>query len=162
MSDAPPVTHATFTVERTYPHPPRRVFFAHSDQATMRRWRVEGEGFHVSEHTLDFRVGGGELSRFRYGDGPEIACEVQFQAIVPDRRIVFSYRMVMAGQPMSVSLVTVEITPRQGGTLLSYTEQGAYFGDPAGPGGPANREEGSRLLLESLALELDRAVAVQN
>lgn len=152
----PAVTHATFSVERVYPQGPAKVFFAHADQATTRRWRVEGEGFHVSEHTMDFRVGGDELARFRFGDGPDMTCETQYHAIWPDRRMVFSYRMTIGGEPLSASLVTIELAPVGGGTRLTYTEQGTYFGDPDGPGSVSGREEGTRQLLESLAAELAR------
>lgn len=154
VSDPMPVTHATFRIERTYPHPPAHVFFAHSDAATKRRWHVESDGFEVFEHQLDFRVGGSEIQRFRYGEGPEVRCDVQFQDIIPDQRLIFSYRMSFGTQPFSASLATIELTPVASGTRLTYTEQGAYFGDP---GGPEGREEGMRQLLEALAAELDRS-----
>ncbi len=105
------------------------------------------------EHQQDFRVGGSETSRFRLQGGPEITNETQFQDIVPDRRIVFSYRMTVAGQPISVSLATMELTPSGDGVRLTFTEQGAYFGDPSAAKG---REEGTRELLEALAAELER------
>ncbi len=147
------VTHAIFTIERTYPHPPARVFRAHADKAMKRRWQVEGEGFTILDHTMDFRVGGEEVARFAFGEGPEIRTDAQYQDIIPDRRIVFCYRMSMAGQPFSASLATIEFFAVVGGTRLTFTEQGAYFGDPAAAKG---REEGSLGLLEALAVELDR------
>ena len=52
-----------------------------------------------------------------------------------------------------MSLATIEITPVDGGSRLTFTEHGAYFGDPTALAG---REEGTRWLLESLAAELDR------
>jgi uncharacterized protein YndB with AHSA1/START domain len=152
-AEPPPVIHGSFSVERIYRHPAELVFFAHADVATTRRWRVEGEGFEILEHEMDFRVDGAEVARFRYGDGPVIRMDSQFQAIEPDRRIVFTYRMAIGEAPMSVSLATIEITPVDGGSKLTFTEQGAYFGDPAAV---ASREEGTRGLLESLAAELDR------
>lgn len=153
VAEPPPVIHGSFSVERIYRHPAARVFFAHADMATTRRWRVEGEGFEILEHAMDFRVDGTEVAQFRYGDGPVIRMDTQYQAIEPDRRIVFSYRMAIGEAPMSVSLATIEITPVDGGSKLTFTEQGAYFGDPTALAG---REEGTRGLLESLAVELDR------
>jgi uncharacterized protein YndB with AHSA1/START domain len=147
------VTHATFSIERTYPYPPARVFAAHADKAAKRRWQVEGEGFTIFDHQMDFRVGGEESSRFAYGDGPQISMIAQYQAIVENRRIVFSYRMAMGDQPFSASLATIDLIAVPGGTRLTFTEQGAYFGDPDAVKG---REEGSRGLLEALAAELDR------
>jgi uncharacterized protein YndB with AHSA1/START domain len=44
MSDEYFVAHSTFTIERTYPVSPARVFFAFADKATKRRWLIEGEG----------------------------------------------------------------------------------------------------------------------
>lgn len=146
-----PVIHSTFSIERIYPHAPARVFFAHADQAMKRRWFAEGEGWSIDEYKLDFRQDGSEVSRFRYQDGPEIRYNATFHDIIPDRRIVFAYRMAIGPKPLSVSLSTIEFLPSAGGTLLTYTEQGTYFDDPSGPAG---REEGSRELLEKLASEL--------
>ena len=148
------VIHSTFSIERTYPQPPARVFFAHANEAMKRRWLAEGEGWTVNKFTLDFRVGGSEISRFRYLDGPEITYDAIIQDIVPNRRIVFAYRMAVGSNPISVSLSTVELAPSGNGTRLTYTEQGAYFDDADAP---KSREEGSRGLLEKLAEELDHS-----
>jgi uncharacterized protein YndB with AHSA1/START domain len=154
MRDEPSVIHSTFSIERTYPQSPRRVFHAFADKATVRRWRVDGDGFAVAEFTFDFRVGGGEVSRFSYAGGPEIRLDAQFQDIVPGRRIVFSYRMAIGPQPMSASLTTVELSPSGEGTRLTYTEQGAFFD---GVDSAQGREEGTRGLLDALAAELQRS-----
>jgi len=148
-----PVAHATFAIERTYPHSPARVFHALSDEATARRWRAEGEGWQIEEFRIDFRVGGGEVSRFSFQGGPEIRLDAQYHEIVPDERIVFAFRMVMGAQPLSVSLATIELFAVGRGTRLIHTEQGAYFGEGESVHG---REEGTRGLLEKLAEELDR------
>ena len=54
------VTHATFSLERSYPAPPARVFAAWADPAAKARWFAGGSG---SGHQLDFRVGGREVAR---------------------------------------------------------------------------------------------------
>jgi uncharacterized protein YndB with AHSA1/START domain len=145
------VIHGTFNIERTYPQSPAVVFSAFADQAKVRRWRVEGEGFTVHEFTFDFRIGGSEVSRFSYGNGPEIRLDAQFQDIIPDQRIVFVYKMAMGPKPFSVSLTTVELDPSGDGTRLTYTEQGAFFDSVDSAKG---REEGCRGLLEALSIEL--------
>jgi uncharacterized protein YndB with AHSA1/START domain len=147
--------HGNFTIERAYPQAPARVFTSFATEATKRRWFAEGENWHVNEFTVDFRVDGREMGRFRFKDGPEIRNDTLYQDIVPDRRIVFTYRMTVAGNPISVSLATVEMTPAGGGTRLTYTEQGAYF---EGEAAIRDREEGCRALLEALAKELGRSV----
>ena len=73
-----------------------------------RRWLAEGEGWAVFEFTVDCRVGGNETSRFSFKGGPEITYDAVIQDIVTDRRIVYAYRMTVAGKPISVSLVTVQ------------------------------------------------------
>jgi uncharacterized protein YndB with AHSA1/START domain len=146
------VAHATFSVERIYPQPPARVFAAFADQATKRRWFAEGEGWEIFEYTLDFRVGGAETSRFRFGDGPEVRMDAVVQDIIPDRRIVLVYRMAMGQKPLSVSLATVELVASGTGTRLTYTEQGSYL--DASIASAKGHEEAFRGLLEKLAAEL--------
>ena len=75
----PSVIHSTFSIERAFPQPPSRVFAAFADKATVRRWRVESEGFKIHEFTFDFRIGGTEVSRFSHMGGPEIRLDAQFQ-----------------------------------------------------------------------------------
>jgi len=120
-------THGSFTVERTYPVPPSRVFEAFCDPAIKRRWSVEADNGEVLEHELDFRVGGREITRFRFGDGPEIHSDTSFEDIVPDSRIVFVFRMRIGPRLASVAITTVELHAVGGGTELSHTEQGVYF-----------------------------------
>lgn len=145
------VVHSTFSVERTYPSPPARVFAAFSNQETKRRWFAEGEGWEVDEFTLDFRVGGREISRFRFKGGAPMGNDTVYLDIVPERRIVLAYTMTVGDKRISVSLATVEIIPSGDGTRLVYTEQGAFFD---GTDGTRRRELGCRELLEKLAEEL--------
>jgi uncharacterized protein YndB with AHSA1/START domain len=146
-----PVVHSTFSVERTYPSSPARVFAAFSNQQTKRRWFVEGEGWEIDEFTMDFRVGGQEISRFRFKGGPPMGNDTVYLDIVPERRIVLAYTMLSGGTRISVSLATVEITPAGEGARLVYTEQGAFF---EGADAVSQREQGCRWLLEQLAEEL--------
>ena len=90
---ADPVVHRTFSVERTYPAPPARVFAAFADPETKRRWVAEGPGVEVDEFALDFRVGGFERTRFRFVGGAPVRNDTLFLDIVPDERIVFAYAL---------------------------------------------------------------------
>ena len=145
------VVHNTFSIERTYPSPPARVFAAFSNQGTKRRWFAEGEGWEVDEFTLDFRVGCYEISRFRFKGGPPMGNDTIHLDIVPDQRIVIVYTMTVADTRISVSLATMEFAPSGEGTRLVYTEQGAFF---EGVDAAKQRENGCRWLLEQLAEEL--------
>src|SRR5262245_49534417 len=125
-ADQRSVAHSTFSIERTYPTPPARVFAAFSNQETKRRWFAEGEGWQVDEFTLDFRVGGHEVARFSFKGGTPMGNDTVYLDIVPDRRIVFAYTMTAGDQRISVSLATIEVTPAGTGARLVYTEQGAF------------------------------------
>jgi len=153
MDELPLANHATFQVERIYRQPPAKVFRAFADKEMVRRWRIEGDGCVVHEFTFDFCIGGREVSRFSFGDGPEIRLDAEYQDIVPDRRLAFAYRMGMGANPFSASLTTIEMIPSGSGTRLTYTEQLTLFD---GSDSAQGREEGCRLLMESLAAELDR------
>jgi uncharacterized protein YndB with AHSA1/START domain len=150
------VTHATFTIERTYDAPPRRVFNAFADPAIKRRWFAEGEGWAIEEFTADFRVGGSERSSFRFHGGPLIRNDTVYQDIVPDQRIIIAYTMMVGENRISASLATTQFEPAGAGTRLVFTEQGAFLDgyDDAG-----KREEGTRELLEALVKELQRSPA---
>lgn len=145
------VVHSTFSVERTYPSPPARVFAAFSNPATKRRWFVEGEGWQVDEFTMDFRVGGREMSRFRFQGGPPMGNDTVYLDIVPDRRIVLAFTMTVGDTRISVSLATVEITPAGDGSRLVYTEQGAFLD---GADNLQGRVAGTEELFDKLSDEL--------
>jgi uncharacterized protein YndB with AHSA1/START domain len=87
LTDQPAVIHDTFRIEKTYPQYPARVFHAFADKGTVRRWRVEGDGFKLHEFTFDFCAGGSEASRFSYMDGPEIRLDSHFHDVAPNSRI---------------------------------------------------------------------------
>lgn len=152
------VIHSTFSVERTYPTTPEKVFAAFADPAKKRRWMVEGEGFVTDEFTMDFRVGGIERARFRAVGGPlqedtPMGNDTWYHDIVPGRRIVVAYDMTVAGNRISTSLATFEFIGLNGSTQLRYTEQAAFF---EGSDGSEMRQMGWNQLMDALAKELSR------
>ncbi len=147
------VTHATFCIERTYPAAPQRVFAAFADAEAKRRWFVEGEGFTTLHYHPDFRVGGHERSGFAMEGMGEFFNETRYDDIVENRRIIFTYTMARGDSVFSVSLATVELEPVDGGTRLTFTEQGAFL---EGADGPEMRKAGWGQLLQALEKELAR------
>ncbi len=127
------------------------MFASFSDPAKKRRWFAEGEKAQIESFEMDFRVGGGERSRFRFNDGPACANDTIYQDILPNRRIVFAYTMTLGDHRISSSQATFEFFPTEMGTALIFTEQGAFF---EGADGAKIREEGWRQLFEQLAREL--------
>lgn len=147
-----PVIHSSFTLERTYPTSADRVFDAFANPVRKRRWFAEGEGFIVDSYELDFRVGGFERTRFRFGeDGPPMTYDAVYTDIEDGKKVIFAYWMTIGGQPLSSSLATVELVPDGAGTRLRFTEQVAFTD---GRDGTAERRTGTEELHEALAREL--------
>jgi uncharacterized protein YndB with AHSA1/START domain len=123
------VTHGTFSIERTYPASPERVFAAWAIRAEKNVWFGEGDDFlaSVDEYTLDFRVGGRERLAGTSPSGRMFTYDGTFQDIVDDRRIVSAYDVCVDGRRISVSLMTIELAPVPDGTRLVLTEQGAFL-----------------------------------
>jgi len=148
------IVHHTFVVERTFPTSVARVFAAFADPKKKRRWFAEGEGWKVDEFLADFTVGGREVSRFRFKDGPAMENITVYQDIVTDKRIVFVYAMKVADRRISASLCSVELFPVETCTRLVFTEQGQYLD---GIDQPKQRELGCIELYEKLGAELQGA-----
>jgi uncharacterized protein YndB with AHSA1/START domain len=147
----PAVQHATFTIERIYPAAADRVFAALADPAKKRRWFAEGEKAQVDEYTNDFQVGGREYTRFRFGADNVCENHTLYQEIQPNRYIVLTYTMSMAGRRFSCSQATFELLPHETGTQLVFTEQAAFF---EAADGPQIRKEGWSKLLDQLGTEV--------
>jgi uncharacterized protein YndB with AHSA1/START domain len=138
------VEHATFTIERTYPVPPARVFAAWADPDLKARW-FGGPGW---DHELDMRGGGRETLSGTMESGAAISYAARYYDVVRDERIVYAYEMHMDGKRISVSLAAVELEAVDGGsTKLTLTEHGAYLD---GRDKPATRQGGTESLLEAL------------
>jgi uncharacterized protein YndB with AHSA1/START domain len=141
------VTHATFTLERTYDAPPAKVFKAFADPAIKRRWFVEGDGWDVEEFAGEFKVGGNERSRFRFKGGEPVRNDTTYHDIVPNERIIFAYTMTVGENRISASLATCEFKPSGSGTRFVFTEQGAFL---EGFDSVSSREGGWKGLLDAL------------
>jgi uncharacterized protein YndB with AHSA1/START domain len=139
--------HDSFTIERSYPASPSRVFAAFADRATKARWFGCVEGWDVDEHTLDFSVGGREVWSGGPPGGTRHRNDTVYHDIVPDERIVWSYAMQLGGRRISVSLTTIELRADGSGTRMTFTEQGVYLD---GYDGAAERVHGTGELLDSL------------
>jgi uncharacterized protein YndB with AHSA1/START domain len=154
----PTVIHSTFSLERSYPYPPERVFAAFSDPQIKQRWFSPGEDQEVEKFTMDFRVGGAERLVYRIAPGAPVTGVITnegiIQDIVPNQRVVTASTMALNDRRFSSSLVTMELLPRDGGTDLICTHQGAFF---EGSDGPRIREAGWRALLDRLEEQLRSA-----
>ena len=146
------VIHDTFSIERTYPAAPSRVFAAFASAEAKAAWG--GGGLEAAEgeagtEEFDFRPGGRE----RFGikvEGTTYRYDAQYYDIVPDQRIVYSYEMYADDARISVSVATIEFAKSGDGTALTWTEQGAYLDGIDGPQAPALRKGGTAEMLDGL------------
>jgi uncharacterized protein YndB with AHSA1/START domain len=145
------VIHGTFVVERTYDASPGRVFAAWANPLAKAQW-FGGS----ADYELDFRVGGREVNRGGPPGGPVYTYDARYQDIVPGRRIVYTFDMLLEQTRISVSLATVEFESMGSGTKLIFTEHGAFLD---GHDTPATREHGTGELLDALGAQLRRESA---
>jgi uncharacterized protein YndB with AHSA1/START domain len=145
------VTHATFTVERTYPASPARVFQAFADPKAKYLW-FKGPDDWNSRAEMDFRVGGREWSEGDIPGGPTTRFDSTYYDIVENERIVYCYEMHLDDNRISVSVATIELIPVGSGTRLVLTEAGAFLDgyDDAGA-----REHGTNELMDALGRSLE-------
>ncbi len=147
------VIHDTFTIERTYPATPSRVFAAFASAEAKESWgdtgdleSIEGE---AGAEEFEFRVGGRERFGHKW-QGTTYRYDALYYDIVPDTRIVYSYEMYANDVRISVSVTTIEFAPSREGTALRFTEQGAFLDGIDGPEAPKLRQEGTTEMLDNL------------
>ncbi|MDC9824430.1 SRPBCC family protein [Devosia sp. ZB163] len=153
-----PVHHTTFTIERDLPGSPRHAYRFWSEHQLKRQWNSCHPDWTVLEDAFDFRVGGAETMRWRTADGVEQVFAAHYLDIQPRERIIYAYAMQIGGEPLSSSLVTVEFSLADKGTLMTFTEQAA-FRDAAVV---AERQSGTAGGFDRLALVLERELATSH
>jgi uncharacterized protein YndB with AHSA1/START domain len=141
------VDHSTFAIERVLGAPVERVFAAWSNADLKRRWHSCHDEWRLEEHQLDFRVGGVEANRVVEPDGTVHAMNARFMDIVPGRRIVYVYEMLLDQTRISISLVSVLFEGRAAKTVMTFTEQVTFLD---GHGDAEERREGTEVGLARL------------
>lgn len=147
------IAHHDFTIARTYPHPPERVFKAWSDRAIKALWFGNAENITTTNEEFDFRVGGRERAHTKRTEGFTTSFDAVYADIVPGERIVYIYNMTLDDAPLSASAACVTFEMVEGGTLLTISEHGIHLD---GPSGGASREEGTNHLADAIGRVLDR------
>ena len=128
------VSHDTFVIERTFDIPIAQVCRAWADPMLKARWFAGSAEALGAGYELDFRVGGREVNRGG-----------------PPGGTVYTYEMFADERRLSVSVATVQFHNHDATTQLVLTEQGVFLD---GHDTAAQREEGTRSLLDSLAAML--------
>lgn len=104
--------HATFVVERSYPVPVERLWYALSDNDARDKWFGGGPSFVTAEKSHDFRVGRKSTEKGQWQAGPQSKFLSTYTDIVELQRIVFTYDMWIDGQHLSTSITTTPCSPR--------------------------------------------------
>jgi uncharacterized protein YndB with AHSA1/START domain len=158
MSDRS-VIHDTFSIERTYPAAPARVFAAFASAEAKNVWGDTGDLASVEGPAgvkeFDFRPGGRERFGVKFQD-TIYRYDARYYDIVPDQRIVYSYEMYADDARISVSIATIEFGKSGDGTTLTWTEQGAYLDGIDGPQASELRRGGTAEMLDGLTRYLSK------
>ncbi len=128
--------HDTIVVTRHVDAAPDRVFAAFTDPEILKRWmKAPGAG---ATRAFDPRVGSGDLltAVFTHPDGrvERVASATRYIELRPGQRVVYQYASSIDDVTRWTSLVTVELSPADEGTDLTWTEQVAFLvpTDPTG------------------------------
>ncbi|UBB27109.1 SRPBCC family protein [Pseudoxanthomonas japonensis] len=140
--------HTHFRIDRKLPATPARVFAAWSQAEAKQAWFSCHDDWNNAGYALDFRIGGSEYNQVHDSDGLAHVFRAHFLDIVPERRIIYAYDLLLGERRISVSLVTVSLRPDAGGTLMSFTEQVVFLDGYTDHG---ERREGTEVGLEKLA-----------
>ena len=155
MSESPAI-HGTFVIDRSYPAPLAKVFAAFADPKCKKSWFAESDTHEIVAFESDLRVGGVERLHYRFGPdtpfpGAILTNEGQYHDVVPERRIVTASHMAIEGRPISVALVTIELSEGDGGTDVTCIFQGVFF---EGADGPEMRKGGWEIMFDRLGASL--------
>jgi uncharacterized protein YndB with AHSA1/START domain len=145
------VVHASFTITRTWPHPPAKVFKAFASEEAKSKWFAGLPGWEQHKKSFDFREGGREYMSGRHAGGTVSTFDCVYHDIVENERIIYSYVMELDGKRISVSQASIELKPEGAGTKFVLTEYGDYLDgyDDAG-----SREHGTNALMDLLGQSL--------
>ena len=137
-----------FIIERDFDHPLSLLYWAFTDLPAKREW-YGGEGsWEVTDHSLDFHVGGHELWRGR--PSPEanwMTSDTAYYDILPDERLILGFIMTMDGKLFTASQQILEFSAKGAGSHLKLTEQIIYVD---GIDHPEDRRKGTNDMMETL------------
>ena len=150
MSNISP-TAGSLTISRGFDHPVRKVFAAFSTPETKARWFVGPKGGEDLERAMDVKTGGSEVLRFKHPSGMITHFIARYHAVEKDKRIVYSYDLMIDGRHHSTSLAVIELTAKGKATDMIFTEFVAWHDGTTRDDGLASREKGTRWQFDNVA-----------
>ena len=144
--------HGSFTLSRDFTATPAQVFHALTDMSAKAKWFEGGDGYSTVKREMNVQPGGREHLQGRWENGTVSTFDAIYFDIVPNERLVYSYEMHLNGTKISVSLASMQIEARPGGSRLTVTEQGVFLDGYEDAG---SREHGTGFLLDRLRASLE-------
>ena len=135
-------TSTALRLERTYSASPAEVFQAWTNPQQLKRWFSPSDEMEVPVAEIDLREGGTYKIEMR-GDESFVVSGT-YREISDPERLVFTW--AWATDPDNESLVTVELSERDGGTALVLTHE-----QLADPESRTRHEQGWNGCLDRLA-----------
>jgi uncharacterized protein YndB with AHSA1/START domain len=86
-----------------------------------RWWFVDSDAGITAEYRRDLREGGSEFWRGTMSGTPEFVIQASHLDVVQAARIISAYQIHIGGTRISASIQTIELAPKNGGTLLKLT-----------------------------------------
>jgi uncharacterized protein YndB with AHSA1/START domain len=139
--------HATITLEHTYQAPIELVFCEFADPVARARWSTSSGDVLIYDQA-EFREGGRDLFRCGPKNDPRFHGVTFYHLIVPNECVISTETLEADGQPLAISLNTMEFESAGEGTHLKVTVQMLSL---AGPGMIAGYEAGNKGALENFA-----------
>lgn len=152
MTD-PALLHDTITIKKTINASTREVFNAWADPAARSEWGPPSEDEAIEFVENDFRIGGRDVSWCGQKGNLGFRVETLYYDIRPPERLLFTERVSMGDNLLSVSLVTVVLSDSGGTTTLGLTVQIASL---VGEGMISGNRVGWEAALTNLDLYLTR------
>ena len=129
MQNVQPVDSETaLVVSRTIPAPPDQVFNAFTQASILQQWMGPGDVECIACE-VDLTVGGSYRIHMRSSDGDHVALG-EYVEIVPNQKIVFTWSWESGF--VTNSLVTVTLSPRDGGTHVELLHEKLPDADTTG------------------------------
>jgi len=110
-------------ISRNYDVAPEKVWRAWTDPQALSRWFGHADP-QTTVAEIDLRVGGRYRIAFAGSTGEMNEVSGVYQEVVPQRRLVFTW--AFKSTPDRVSRVSIELTPRAGGTELRFVHDRFY------------------------------------
>jgi uncharacterized protein YndB with AHSA1/START domain len=118
MAQSPTQDRPSLSITRHYAVPPEKVWRAWTEPQALSRWFGPADTESVTSAELDVRVGGRYSIAFRTADGQEHRVSGTYQEVAPLRRLSFTW--AWQSTPDRVSLVAIELEPKDGGCELRF------------------------------------------